>query len=438
MGKLSKKLVVYLDQNFISEMAKADIKQAVNPLFKNIYELLHQGFLDEKTVVPASWFHKIETSLDTRLKERITSYQNYLGQLEMNFPDFILTFQMVKAAKEFLGEPEEPMTYNFAYHDDPDERAKRFNINVDMHLERFFDYRSDRMLTADRLNKIRETVKQNGINFKAQRQLELDANTQNLLNSYDLNRVSWVFHKFPERVKDFAVSPQFLSIPRIEISSNFWAKILVDFNNREIKNSDPMDVDIISTFLPYVDVFATDTFMANQIKNFGYDTKFGTQVFDSSKKGLQDFEKFLTDYLPKHQPVNRPSASVFVIPDKQIRENSFEYFRKFGNQWLGKGRLGQWVDIYAFDDGLMPKYKHRASNIPLPFYGLQDVDAIKVEPDCPLEKLLETCRKLCKSDKFVVIDSYRELPENFKETLVDYVGAGKDLILGYKIYKTAG
>ena len=53
MGKNSQKLLVYLDQNFHSDMAKANIKE-VRPEFKEIYELLHQGFTDEKLVVPAS------------------------------------------------------------------------------------------------------------------------------------------------------------------------------------------------------------------------------------------------------------------------------------------------------------------------------------------------------------------------------------------------
>ena len=42
MGKRSQKLLVYLDQNFLSEMSIADINEKVRPEFKEIYELLHQ------------------------------------------------------------------------------------------------------------------------------------------------------------------------------------------------------------------------------------------------------------------------------------------------------------------------------------------------------------------------------------------------------------
>jgi len=41
MGKWTQKLLVYLDQNFLSEMAKAGVKERVRPEFKEIYELLH-------------------------------------------------------------------------------------------------------------------------------------------------------------------------------------------------------------------------------------------------------------------------------------------------------------------------------------------------------------------------------------------------------------
>lgn len=79
MGKRTQKLLVYLDQNFLSEMSKVDINDKVRPEFKEIYDLLHRGFLDEKLVVPGSWLHDIESSLATHLKDRISTYQHYLG-----------------------------------------------------------------------------------------------------------------------------------------------------------------------------------------------------------------------------------------------------------------------------------------------------------------------------------------------------------------------
>jgi hypothetical protein len=94
MGKRTKKLVVYLDQNFLSEMSKADVNEKVRPEFRDIYELLHQGFVDEKLVVPSSLLRDIESSLATHLKERINTYQHYLGQVRLRRPDEIENIQV--------------------------------------------------------------------------------------------------------------------------------------------------------------------------------------------------------------------------------------------------------------------------------------------------------------------------------------------------------
>jgi len=61
--KRTQKLLVYLDQNFLSEMSKAETHEKVRTEFKEVYELLHRGFIEEKLVVPGSWLHDVESSL---------------------------------------------------------------------------------------------------------------------------------------------------------------------------------------------------------------------------------------------------------------------------------------------------------------------------------------------------------------------------------------
>ena len=110
MGKRTQKLLVYLDQNFLSDMSKADVNEKVRPEFKEIYELLHQGFVDEKLVVPGSLLHDIESSLATHLKERIVTYQHYLGQVRLYRPDEIRDKQTSAALDRFMGRtPEDPL-----------------------------------------------------------------------------------------------------------------------------------------------------------------------------------------------------------------------------------------------------------------------------------------------------------------------------------------
>jgi len=93
MGKHTQKLLVYLDQNFLSSLSEADINEKVRPEFKEIYELLHRGFVDEKLVVPSSLLHDIASSLATHLEDRIVSYRHYLGQVRLHRPDEIRNTQ---------------------------------------------------------------------------------------------------------------------------------------------------------------------------------------------------------------------------------------------------------------------------------------------------------------------------------------------------------
>ena len=45
--------------------------------------------------------------------------------------------------------------------------------------------------------------------------------------------------------------------------------LLTQFKKRVIKESDSTDIDVISIYLPYVDVFATDAFIADRIAELG-------------------------------------------------------------------------------------------------------------------------------------------------------------------------
>src|SRR5258708_29925565 len=112
MGKRTQKLLVYLDQNFLSGISKAGINDKVLSEFKEIYELLRQGFVDEKLVVPGSLLHDIESSLATHLKDRIVTYQHYLGKVRLYRPDEIRNNQRFAAFAAYKGHPHEVPPYD--------------------------------------------------------------------------------------------------------------------------------------------------------------------------------------------------------------------------------------------------------------------------------------------------------------------------------------
>jgi hypothetical protein len=184
MGKRTKKLVVYLDQNFLSEVSKADINEKVRPEFKDIYEFLHQGFLDEKLVVPRSLLHDIESSLATHLKDRINTYQHYLGQVRLYRPDEIRNTQSFAAFDRFMGRtPEEPLRPDAAFLDHPDQPIERFGISVDGHLEKR-NFRAGRHSTAQQLEALRQNLLQRKTTFEAQVQTEQKTQREEFIRTY--------------------------------------------------------------------------------------------------------------------------------------------------------------------------------------------------------------------------------------------------------------
>lgn len=176
MGKRTQKLLVYLDQNFLSNMSKADVNERVRPEFKEIYELLHQGFVDEKLVVPSSLLHDVESSLATHLKDRIVSYQHYLGHVRLYRPDEIRNTQTFAALERSTGRtPEDPLRPEAAFLDDPDQRVERLGISVDSHLERR-NFRQSRHRTAEELEELRQRLLLGKVTYD--QQLKVERETQ--------------------------------------------------------------------------------------------------------------------------------------------------------------------------------------------------------------------------------------------------------------------
>jgi hypothetical protein len=174
------KLLVYLDQNFLSEMSKADTHEKVRPEFKEVYELLHQGFVDERLVVPGSWLHDVESSLATHLKDRIVSYQHYIGQVRLYRPDEIRDTQTSAAFERFAGRAApESLRPEAAFLDHPDQKVERFGISVDAHLEAH-NFRDGRHSTAIEMEALRQRLLQRKVTYEAQ--VKVEQQTQREMN----------------------------------------------------------------------------------------------------------------------------------------------------------------------------------------------------------------------------------------------------------------
>ena len=432
MGKLSKKLVVYLDQNFLSEMAKAKVNNRVNRQFTAIYELLHRGFVDEKLVVVQSFFHDLETALAPALREGIRTFQGYLGQTSLRLREEVLDEELRRALQTFAGQTPETRTHRIAFRDDPDQRVEPFKVrgNIDYST---FGWGQQRKMTAEHLDATRERIQRSGISYVDQVSKEFEHFRLNVLQS-----APWLLRYCgddPERVAAFTRSDHFAKVPTIDLFCRMWAKLLVDYRGRPVTPSDQTDVEIISAYLPYVDVLATDNFMANLARNLHLDRECGTEVFSAKVTDLARFEHFLAGYVETADPANCPAAAVFVLSDGDIKKDSWEFFRALGNSLRScETRSGAWIELYAFDDGDMPRYWDQRINDALPFHGLQPVTVIPVASNIRREEILRLCRDHCRAPKFVLVDSYQELQQNFGQDLLGACLRGSSDVLGYHIH----
>ncbi len=435
MPKKTKKLIIYLDQNFISEMAKADSNKRVKPEFNHIYELLHEGFLDEKLIVPASWFHEVETSLSIKLKERIVSYQNYLGQLRMNFPESVRQKQVMAFASIFKGNADvDPFAIDIAFNENPDKRTRMLNVVVNSNLEHF-DFRNKRLQTVQALESMRQKIVGSNISYGEQFKIEMNDQRRCCLET-NYEYLMYLFNGEEERMMEFIMSDMFNKIPFINIEAKLMASLLTHFKDRPIKRSDHTDIDIISTYLPYVDVLATDAFIADRITALGIASDYSIDLFDARTEKLNLFINYLKEYMQSSQPVNVPSISIFVLPDPTIKEKSFELFRTLGTSSTANiNDKEEWADIYGFDNGHMPEYrlKHGPA-IVCPFYGLQEVHVIKIKPHLSFDEIITLCREKSRLSKFLIIDKYSELSRDFVLGLMAFNESLGATYNGYRVY----
>jgi hypothetical protein len=433
VGKRTGKLLVYLDQNFLSDFAKTDTSTKVRPEFVKIYELLRQGVVDEKLVVPGSVLHDIESSLATHLKDRIVSCQHRLGKVRLYRPDEVRDKQIFAVLDSFMGHPaEDPLRPRAAFIDDPEQRLARYGISVDAHLETR-NFRHSRHRTAADLDALRERVFQAGVTYEQQLKTEQKAQRECFLETF-CSICGPVSEEKMQELAAFAESSAFAGIPLLRIEAHLYASILTRKHDRTIKPSDATDIDALSAYAPYMDVVCTDAFMADQMIQIA--KEYGIRLFHGKTASLRELTMFLESYLAGTSPIRRPSITAFVLPPKEARTESFRFFYQLGAALRAMG-VNEYGEVYAFDDGAMPAYEFsQMPEKPVPFYGLQDVTPIELSAGAAEADILKICRKHCRSDHFVLIDEYKEIPNSFMLGAAMCAEAGLDSTQGYRIFRT--
>jgi hypothetical protein len=86
---VGRKVVIYLDQNFISDKAKLsldDKKGLVKPDLQKIFNVIKLGTDEEKFIASTGWVQELETAAEQNpeLRDAIRSHQGYIGQVDFD------------------------------------------------------------------------------------------------------------------------------------------------------------------------------------------------------------------------------------------------------------------------------------------------------------------------------------------------------------------
>jgi len=341
---MSSHIIVYLDQNYLSNMAKARLgslkTEGDTNFWHSLFDDLKEAVLADKIACPESEFQRKEARLDRRIEEAVGRIIGELSWgLQFNPYEVILQSQIEDAAFRFLGKnPPLRETWSVAFTSDPqspvesrmeDISGTKGQIDVSFSLP-------DELVEQDR-----------------QRKLEFVDVAQELLNEYSNNPLGWselvlqskrsfmdgflgktarqsiaqqsqeasplsqqraldryyelvdLFNRLRgigintdnSKVMNFMESEELLNIPFVDVNASIWAAIGECYlQGRKVKKGDFYDAPILAAVLPYCDVITTDSFMKGTLVNrLRFDDKYNAKIFSAIRADRLAFQKFIRE-----------------------------------------------------------------------------------------------------------------------------------------------
>lgn len=336
--------IVYLDQNYLSNMAKARLGFPMNKLdaefWQSLLADLEAAVSADKIACPESQFQRKEARLDSRVGQAVGRIINELSWgLGFNPWQVILRLQIEDAAFRFLGKtPPRIQKWSVPFNSDP--RAP-----VKSRMEEIFGTKGriaasfpppDEIIEDDRQSKLefmgeaREILNRCGNNPPGWPELLLQ-NKKGVLDGFmgkiardsilqqiqkdslldklsaldryndlvDLsNRLREIgMNMDKSEVMKFMGSEGLCDMPFVDINGSIWAAIAqYGCQGRKGGKGDFYDAPILATVLPYCDVITTDGFMKEiLIRKLHFDEEYECKVLSAGKTDRQAFQKLIKE-----------------------------------------------------------------------------------------------------------------------------------------------
>jgi hypothetical protein len=327
------KTIVYLDHNFVSNLAKARLGWTRQPSSQHRYgqliELLTGLVLDDQIICPRSTFHDLEAELDERLEREIRLTTETLARgVKFLHDTEVLNNQVTKALYRWLAkDPPEPFApWAEAFIDDPQAPVTRELPVIDVKIPMPGSPENVRQVKRRWVEGVRSIRRR-----RLKRPLAFDIQVRRERSSFVRGRYFLPFLRWRgaavalikgvkhdmgaflatrnirhlarlyadltgnERIGldsqfwSFFLSDEFARVPYVDIFCSLYAGSLVYYPHREPQEGDLYDVPIAATVLPYCDVLATDGHMKDLMVRLQLDKRYGVEIYSARKADLPVF-----------------------------------------------------------------------------------------------------------------------------------------------------
>jgi len=336
---MSSHTVVYLDQNYLSNMAKARLgflkSKGESDFWLSLFNELKAAVLADRIACPELDLQRDEAEFDTRIEYAVWQVICDLSLgLEFLPWGIVLELQIKDAAFKFLGKnPPQRKSWSLAFKSDPQTTVEKrmscdaFGIEHQIHVHLFSP--SEELLNHDRrlkerwVDEAKASLRQptfgdwnkrilvqksafvnSFLGYDAYNRITEQLASNDLLDKLVANRNIYKLKDrlaqlekigiTPQNAADFFVSDELLSMPFIDIFCSINAVIVQDYKNRLPRGSDYRDTAIMATVLPYSDVVTTDKFIKYiLVERLCFDKKYKCEIFSASKEDRLAFRELV-------------------------------------------------------------------------------------------------------------------------------------------------
>jgi hypothetical protein len=315
----NRKKIVYLDQNFASNLAKSlylsDWKDPLASFYRELYELLFDLTDRDLIICPTSPFHTEESELGQRVRDFIWHFVKQLGY-SLSFKSYpeIMEHQIIAAADVYCNKPiVQCPEWEISFNRDPQVPVSQLHkpdLLVSFpNSQEFNEYsRLSRTSIADeyRAYKVhckgkRQTYEEELEAQKKQFILEIfkprltlkikSSKLEQVLNILGLAGVVQFHRSLCEILQDnadpegFFASTQLLNCPYIHMWASLVAADIFFHQEKKPTTSLFMDFEIISSVLPYIDILATDRYISELVRDAKLTDRFTVHIFTVRERG---------------------------------------------------------------------------------------------------------------------------------------------------------